>query len=159
MHPRTIATLRGLETVHWFGNAGVRDNDLSEVTTSWDDAIVSCRSRRWQDLKLDATNQYSLRLLERSRQRYNRWNDVVNQLKPFTEALVDDRLRACALDQQIVVQIVGDLRWDMLHLAIEAEYADVFPPGFYAGLSYWYTTGHFPCGYNGPFPGGRIVIF
>lgn len=50
--------------------------------------------------------------------------------------------------------------WDILHLCMEAEYAEVYPPGFYASQAYWYMQGHFPCGWQGPFPkGGKLVIY
>jgi hypothetical protein len=49
--------------------------------------------------------------------------------------------------------------WDILNLCMEAEYADVYPPGFYASQAYWYLKGHFPCGWQGAFPKGKLVIY
>lgn len=51
------------------------------------------------------------------------------------------------------------VQWDVLHLAAEAAFADVCPPGFYASQAYWYVKGHFPCGWQGDFPDGKLVIF
>lgn len=52
----------------------------------------------------------------------------------------------------------GAVDWDVLHACMEAEYADVFQPGFYASQAYWYVKGHFPCGWQGAFLSGKLVI-
>jgi len=51
------------------------------------------------------------------------------------------------------------VQWDIIHLCMEAEYADVYPPGFYASQGYWYAKGHFPCGWQGEFPLGTRIIY
>jgi hypothetical protein len=35
----------------------------------------------------------------------------------------------------------------------------VYPPGFFASNAYWYIKGHFPCGWEGEFPKGTLVIY
>jgi hypothetical protein len=42
---------------------------------------------------------------------------------------------------------------------MEAEYADVCPPGFFTSIAHWYLNGHFPCGWWGAFPQGKLVIY
>jgi hypothetical protein len=54
---------------------------------------------------------------------------------------------------------VNAVRWDILHLAMEAGFADVYPPGFFASQAYWYACGHFPCGWRGKFPQGKLIIY
>jgi hypothetical protein len=51
------------------------------------------------------------------------------------------------------------VQWDILHVCMEAEYADVYPPGFYASQAYWYVKGHYPCGWQGEFPKGKLIIY
>src|SRR5262249_31632568 len=51
------------------------------------------------------------------------------------------------------------VRWDILHLCMEAEFADVYPPGYYASQAYWYAHGHFPCGWRGEFSSGTLIVF
>ena len=51
------------------------------------------------------------------------------------------------------------VQWDILHVCMEAEYADVYPPGFYASQAYWYVKGHFPCGWQGEFPNGKLIVY
>lgn len=42
---------------------------------------------------------------------------------------------------------------------MESEYADVYPPDFFAARAYWYRARHFPCGWNGDFPKATLVIY
>jgi len=52
------------------------------------------------------------------------------------------------------------VQWEILGVCMEAEYADVYPPGFYASQAYWYVKGHFPCGWEGgEFPKGKLIIY
>ena len=51
------------------------------------------------------------------------------------------------------------VQWDILGVCMEAEYADIFQPGFYASQAYWYINGHFPCGWEGKFPNGKLIVY
>lgn len=159
MHPRTIATLEKLEKADWFVRVGVKDAATAVVLSSWQDAIAHCSSAEWENLGLEAANQYRARLLERAKDRYNQWNDLVVQLKPVTEALVRRKIEVVVRENGLPKVFEDTVQWDILHVCMEAEYADVYPPGYYASQAYWYVKGHFPCGWEGDFPNGKIVIF
>jgi hypothetical protein len=159
MHPRTEATLAELRQADWFRNVGVLDTRAVDVLTSWHDAIQSCSSPAWSDLRLEAANQYRERLLEKSVERFSKWNELVSGIRPAAEDLVREKTQQMVTANNLPRLFVDKVSWDIVHLCMEAEYADVFPPGFYGGLAYWYVKGHFPCGYKGDFPKGRLVVY
>jgi hypothetical protein len=159
MHPRTVATLEELEKADWFSCAGVHDTTTVKVLVSWKQAIKSCGSAGWEDLCLEAANQYRERLLERSKKRFNQWNKIVNQVKNITTLFVKHKIDTIVRDHGFPSVFEATVQWDILHVCMEAEYADVYPPGFYASQAYWYVKGHFPCGWEGRFPDGRLVIY
>jgi hypothetical protein len=159
MHPRTEATLDELRRAQWFARVGVRDTEAADVLTSWDQSIESCSSDEWQDLLMEAANQYRERLVERSRERFAKWNDLVREIKPVTERLAQEKTSAVMQQHQLPIALLHAANWDILHVCMEAEYADVYPPGFYASQAYWYIKGHFPCGWRGQFPDGKLVIY
>lgn len=159
MHPRTAATLDQLEQADWFAAVGQNDTDQAIVLTSWEAAVASCGSPEWEDLCLEASNQYCERLVERSRERFNQWNEFVDELKGSTEPLVRRKTKSVVSVHALPKVFEQTVQWDILHLCMEAEYADVYPPGFYASQAYWYVKGHFPCGWDGAFPKGRLVIY
>src|SRR5437660_3819126 len=94
MHPRTTATLEQLEKANWFACVGMKDTTAAIVLSSWQEAIEHCSSVEWENLCLEASNQYRERLLERSKEMYNLWNDLVDELKPVTVPFVRRKIEA-----------------------------------------------------------------
>ena len=159
MHPRTLATLEQLDNADWFSCIGVNDTRAVIVLSSWREAIEHCSSVEWENLCLEAVNQYCERVLERSKERFRRWNDIAIELKSATEPFVRRKIEAVIRENQLPVVFENMVKWDILHVCMEAEYADVYPPGFYASQAYWYTKGHYPCGWKGEFPKGKLIIY
>jgi hypothetical protein len=148
-----------LRQAEWFRNVGVRDTNAADVLGSWEEAVESCRSPEWEDLCLEAANQYCERLVERAPAEFERWNNVVFTVKPDSQALVREKTADVIAKNNLPKSFLQAVDWDILHLCMEAEFADVYPPGFFASQSYWYLNGHFPCGWKGAFPEGRLVIY
>jgi hypothetical protein len=160
MQPRTEATLADLQRAHWFENVGVKDTDAADILGSWSEAVASCASPLWEEICTEAQNQYRARLAERNPQfSASQWNEAVRQLRPVTEKLVESKARDLQQRHSLPQVFVDCVRWDVLGLCLESEFAEVYPPGFFASQGYWYVKGHFPCGWRGPFPKGRLIIY
>jgi hypothetical protein len=159
MHQRTIATLDRLEQAVWFSRVGMRDIESAIVLPSWHDAIEHCSSLEWQNICLEADNQYCVRLLKRSIERYREWNEIVIKLKQVVIPFVNNKIESVVRENNLPKAFENTVQWDILGVCIEAEYADVCPPGWSAGQAYWYTKGHFPCGWQGGFPNGMPIIY
>jgi hypothetical protein len=159
MHDRTKATLDQLGQAEWFRAVGQQDTDAARVLTSWEEAVQSCASLAWENLLLEALNQYRERLLSRSKERFRQWNRIVEELKPITMPLVVGKIARVVREHDLPQVFADTVQWDILGVTMEAEYADVYPPGFYASQAYWYVQGHFPCGWEGDFPEGRLIIY
>jgi hypothetical protein len=159
MHARTAATLEKLYQAQWFRYVGIRDTEVAEVLNSWKEAIKSCRSLAWENLCLEAANGYCEKLARQSPERFEKWNDIVDEIKPVTQALVREKTEEVVEANELPEIFLNCVDWDILHLCMEAEYADVCPPGFFAGQAYWYVSGHFPCGWRGPIPDGKLIIY
>jgi hypothetical protein len=159
MHQRTIATLTELESVEWFANVGKHDSSLVVFVNSWKEAVDSSQSDAWRLLCEEAANQYRSRLAERNMERFSEWNTIVREIKKVTIPLVLQKAKGVIDTDSLPKGFIDSVQWDILHLCMEAEYADIFPPGFFASQGYWYLHGHFPCGWEGSFPSGRPVIF
>jgi len=156
---QTIATLKRLEGIDWFYAVGQKDTEQAIVLTSWDEAVTSCACNEWEDLLLEATNRYCQKLASLSGDRFGHWNELVREAKKITEPLVASKIEKTVKNNNLPKIIVDTVNWDILHLLMEAEFADVYPPGFYASQGYWYVHGHFPCGWKGEFPEGILIIY
>jgi hypothetical protein len=160
MQPKTVATMDRLEDAAWFSRVGVHDSDVPLVLSSWQEAVEHCSSAAWKDLCLEAANQYSERLFERSPERFHRWNEIATEVRAVVIPLVSRKIEAVVAEHHLPIAFEHSVRWDMIHLCMESEYADVYPPGFYASHAYWYVQGHFPCGWQGEFPkDGRLIVY
>ena len=159
MEKRSRATLDELEQVEWFSHVGEPRDGPYVILRTWQDAITSCSSLSWENLCLEAANQYRQRLQEQSPSRLAKWNEVVAELKVFTIPFVKRKISHVVEGHALPKAFEDQVQWDILHLAMEAEYADVYPPGFYASQAFWYLNGRFPCGWDGQFPNGRLVLY
>jgi hypothetical protein len=159
MEARTKATLQELEAASWFTAVGEPIEGPVIVVTSWAEAIRHCGSDEWKWLLLEAANRYRAALAARSRERLDQWNVAATELKTLTVPLVQRKTREIIQEHQLPKAFEDAVHWDILHACMEAEYADVYPPGFFASQAYWYVNSHFPCGWQGEFPEGKLIIY
>ncbi len=125
MHPRTVATLNELEKAEWFSRVGVKDTMAAIVLSSWQEAIKHCSSLEWENLVIEASNQYCERLVERSKERWRQWNKIVVELKKITEPFVRQKIEVVARKNNLPQVFENLVQWDILGVCLEAEYADV----------------------------------
>ena len=159
MQPSTIGALQELEAADWFSHVGRKDTTVAILLSSWEDAVASCASPDWEDLRHDALNHLGIRVLERSKSEYVKWNDIVREIKKTAIPLVLRKIQPVVCEHHLPKIFEVSVITDITRLCIEAEYAHVCPPGFFAGIAYFYVTGHFPCGWSGQHPEGKLVIY
>jgi len=149
-----------LEKADWFAEIGKPiDSPKVVLVENWQQAIDWCASAEWEDVTLEAANQYRERLFEKSMERFNLWNEIVAEIKTYVVPLVEKKTKKVAAENNLPEVFSHAVRWDILHLCMESEYADVHPTGFFESLGFWYVNGRFPCGWDGVFPEGKLVIF
>jgi hypothetical protein len=159
MHRNTLAVLEQLQKASWFSHVGAHDTTAAIILSSWRQAIAFCGSPEWEDLRLEMANQYCERIARHSKERFARWNEIVDGLKKTLVPLVREKIEPVVQQQNPPKAFEDSVRWDIIHLCMEMEYSDVVPPGFYAGLGSWYIRGHFPCRWRGVFPEGMEIIY
>jgi hypothetical protein len=159
VNPGTEKLLCELERAVWFRNVGV--NSVRDISSpnNWQEAIDSCESLQWENTQLHAANDIRDRMRSESIQRYDEWNDIVAYLKPRTEPLAIAKTMDVIRENNLPKVFLDSVRWDILHLCIESEYADCVEPGFYHNLGLWYVRGNFPCGWEGKFPEGSLIVY
>jgi hypothetical protein len=156
----TKSTLQQLDEARWFDRVGEAvAEDRVVVLGSWDEAIAECGSPRWKHLQLVATDRLTVPLASRAPERFRRWNDVVEEVKAMTTPLVRRKIRRVVRENDLPDVFSHCVEWDILHACMEAQFADVVPPGGYSALAYWYVSGHFPCGWEGTPPDGSLIVY
>jgi hypothetical protein len=159
MHSTTIAILDQLEKTPWFSRIGTDVGPSAAVVTSWLEAIEYCGSFEWEAVQLEALNQYRQCLRQRSKERFQLWNDTVDEVKKITRPFVGRKIAAVVHEYNLPEIFSIQVNHDIIGLCMESEYTDVCLPGLFTSIGYWYLNGHFPCGWWGVFPQGKLVIY
>jgi hypothetical protein len=160
MHEHTAGFLRDLGESDWFRNVG-RAAPLGDVVvlSSWEEAIASSATQEWEDVTLEAANQFGVMLRKRGAEIYNQWNEKAAGCKPYVVALMERKMEKVLATREFPKSFTDSVRWDLLHVCIAFEFSDVLPAGFWGEIGELYLSGRFPCGWEGVFPAGRIIIF
>jgi hypothetical protein len=109
VHPRTVAALEELEKASWFSRVGIDEGFGTAVVATWPEAMDCCDSSAWDDLQLEALNQYRVCIARRSRERLQLWNDTVDEVKKISRPLVDRKI-ATVVREHALPEIIQDLR-------------------------------------------------
>lgn len=88
-------------------------------------------SEEWENLTLEAANQLRERILEVDKRRLNQWNEILEGFKPFAYAITDEKAGPIFKQKQLPKVFLDTVKWDILHLCMEAEYADIVKPAFF----------------------------
>jgi hypothetical protein len=154
----TVATFAQLESKEWFRSVGSADGKHIRAVKTWEEALALNVEPVWEEVQAEAANQLTAAILRVSRERYRSWNDVVDRVKPVSEDLVRRKTADVMATRDLPNSFMDSVRWDLLHLGMEAEYSDLVPVGFYADLAYWYLQGNWPCGWRGDLSTGRLCV-
>ena len=160
MNPTTAAMLQELEQASWFANVGRIDMPNVAFVKNWLAAIAGFVSSEWENVRLDTLNILRQKVLSQNQVRFNQWNNHVRSLKPSLNDLIRRKSETIVRQEKLPMEFIGNIYTDFLGVAMEAEYSDVVPSGFYSIVILdCYLKGHIPCGWEGDFPQGRLIVY
>jgi hypothetical protein len=166
MKRTTTALLRRLEEAPWFSTVGQPlgsplDQSVLSVN-AWKEALRCCKSTKWSDFTLEQQNELTMFLHHNAHDRYQNWNKIVvavkKEMKPILKKTAVAALKPFSLEVEDIKAIQDDLSWNVLGACMELEYGDVREPAFFCGLTCWYLSGRFPCGWAERNAKGKIAL-
>ena len=83
---------------------------------------------------------------------------IIKEIKALMEPLVEEKVRPIAEREGLSPQFEASVKWDLLGYCKELEYGDT-ADAFFLRLGDLYMSGHFPCGWNGKYPHGWLVVY
>ena len=126
---------------------------------SWREANSLCRSVAWENAQLAAQNDLTENFQRKHSASYQSWNVIGLELRPIIQPLVESKTASICAEHAASKEFVDSVRWDILGWAMELEFAGLVAPNFYATLGVLYLQGNFPCGWDGDFPAGRLIVY
>jgi len=154
-----------LENISWFGSVGLPlELNLPFgviAVPSWKEAMRSCSDPIWEDATLEAQNRLTEFLFSCNTKQYGDWNYITKDAKtriitPLVEQVWYPFSQSHGLDKIFV----DSVSWDILGAIMEFQYRKCSGhPVFFLPLLDIYQAGHFPCGWQGEFPRGRLMVY
>jgi hypothetical protein len=164
VQPSDVAARSG--AIPWFTRCGQPASlsvsmPITKVGT-WGAALQAWGEPGREAAQLAAANQLTIWLSRNARDRFNReWNDLMPRHRARTVTpLVEQTLRPYAAAQGLDPAFLSAVEWDLLHALMENSFLDTGHRAFFfLELLTVYEAGHYPCGWNGAWPDGRLVVF
>ncbi|HCS54733.1 hypothetical protein [Rubinisphaera sp.] len=157
--------LSGLESLELCGNAGtpIEDSNVIQVT-SWNLAIKRSKQLQWINFNTDRLNDFwDLGHFEKkfgTLESFEEIYDKNNTLMRDQVYEIVDKLKSkisCPTEERDHIATV--LRGDLSAALREITYHEVTDATYFLLPASWIFKGHFPCGYEGNYPDGKLVIY
>ena len=149
----------GLNKIEWFSSLG-EQYALPNVklAVSLNDAHEYLSSPEWENVTLEESNNISEYLSVKHSMISQEWNKLAKEAKVFLKnELINKIPQLDCFDNKLLLQCV---EWDVVHYLIEDAYKDKLKkPLFFNSLMSVYESGHIPCGWDGEWPEGTLVIY
>ncbi|MDO7907607.1 hypothetical protein Q5741_14450 [Paenibacillus sp. JX-17] len=127
---------------------------------SRDEARRWYESAAWEEVTLEARNTLTSFLHKRYVSQYNEWNTLAKEVKAFMDQEVESKIRQASETYQLGPVWLDGVRWDVLNVIMELSYASLrHTPVFFARLLEVYEMGHLPCGWQGEWPEGKLIVY
>lgn len=152
-------SLDRIRNINWFSSVGEQVHILDGLFIS--DPIMAAHEisqPSWEDTTLEASNSISSYISIKYPSLLQSWNDVAKEAKHFFDSEVCLNIPSLGgFDDELLIQCIS---WDVVHYFIEDFYKDkVNGDLFFDKLISIYEAGHLPCGFNGQWPLGRVMIY
>lgn len=146
-----------------FRNCG-RNIELSfpvRQVYSWDDASQYLCDPEWENTTLVASNELAEYLHKRFKEQFQNWNRYAEAGRKIINEELVGRVEAWQVSMNLDSVFVDCVKWDLLHAIIFQQYKVELSdelPDFYGKLLSVYEAGNYPCGWDGAYPDGVLVI-
>ncbi|MEW5289573.1 hypothetical protein ABW286_10345 [Erwinia papayae] len=145
--------------VNWFSDIGrpIPQNSYLQAQ-NLKAAEMSLGSPEWENATLEESNKITGYLSVKEIIIFQEWNNLIKSAKVFFKnnilTLVPD------LDGFDNILMKQCIEWDIVHYLVEDAYKDKLKSDlFFSELLSVYESGHIPCGWNGKWPSGQLIVF
>ena len=160
-HQLDPAIFDRLESIEWFSRCGglpEQGFDLDVLwVADWSKAAERFSDPAWEAIRLEAQNALTEHLARLHPRQYQEWNKLVRAAKSKLVG-VFEKARQFQQANGLSQKFVDCVKWDVLGIVTEETYKPCRSPGFSYSLLNVYERGRFPCGWEGEWPSGRLLV-
>jgi len=90
---------------------------------------------------------------------YNKyWNSEIELIKKeYLPSILDKIIERN--EKRFLIEILDDVKMNIVLILMADFYSDFYKADFFIALLEIYFSGHLPCGWNGSYPEGKIMIY
>ncbi|AFI89110.1 hypothetical protein EXT68_19640 [Pectobacterium parmentieri] len=147
-----------LKDIDWFANVSAAYDSAFYRVVNVNDFISSITSNEWENTTLEARNEITGFLARKHTVIYQEWNKLTREASGFVdESIIPLIPKINGVDMDV---IFVNLKWDLVGYLVEDAYKDKLRSAlFFNELTFIYERGHIPCGWDGVWPNGNLVIY
>lgn len=160
-----------INNIKWFDHCAepVRlDLTMSiERVSSWAQAIGNLAwasqtehmRSSWKNVQLAAQNQLTRWLCDNRPDDYSRWDDIAGKHEESTNALIREKILPFQKNHELPDCFIQSVNCDISFACMENSYLWTgHRCCFFLELLWVYEAGHFPCGWVGKWPDGKLLV-
>ena len=152
-----------LERIRWFSRCGLKEEiDINvpyEILTDWKKALDAFSDPSWENTTAEAQGRLTEHLSSKFPTEFQGyWNSRATEARALIDTIVVPPAKEFQSRQGLPSLFIDCVQWDTLHAVMETAYANFAPHTFFRTLLTVYESGHFPCGWNGKWPGGTLMV-
>ena len=148
----------------WLKRCGIPEARLFSFSTIWiqdvDEITKAITSMEWENICLEEHGNISEFLAVNYKAEYcHSWNTTVAFLKSKHLPDIMFRIENAYQPNKLPSSILNDIRFNLLSIFLANHYQQYYQSSFFSMLLSIYISGHLPCGWQGVYPDGSIMIF
>ena len=156
----TISELavKRLLKIQWFKNIGHKTSlcNVRQVVNK-NDFIDKISSIEWENTTLEARNKITGYLSKRYTREFQEWNVTATAASNIIDNEIVPIMEREIFRDSIVLD---SLKWDLMAFLMENSCRKYLKGElFFDCLISVYESGHFPCGWEGKWPQGQLIIY
>ena len=148
----------------WLKRCGIPEASLFPFPATWiqdvDEITKAITSIEWENICLEEHGNISEFLAVNDRAEYRHsWNTTVAFLKSKYLPDIMFRIENICKENKLPSSILNDIKFNLLSIFLTNHYQQYDRSSFFSMLLSIYMAGHLPCGWQGKYPDGNIIIF
>jgi hypothetical protein len=150
MRDTTKFFLTSAEQIPWLSHVGgALSRPGIRVVSDSQEAVKLLASPESDSVRLMLKNRLAALVNIRHYARFSKWNELSREVKAVMAARISPVVVTALAKDGLPASANDSIAWDLLLIALEAEYSDVVAKSEVTELLWpWYSAGHVPCGWD-----------
>lgn len=162
MKQSTLLHIEEFDNLDWFHSAGrpISSSNIKRVT-SWKDAFILSKDETWEFTLTSALDDVFIEIEKSmgSDVAAVMWNKATRNLRKRIKSLLTSLRYPSGVTVPDTNLLTPSIEWNILGDSLSTEFSEHHHNHFFSDICQWYLAGRCPCGWEGDYPAGRLLVF